>query len=137
MNLMPEIARILGVEMGEELYCTETGANVKAKLTENGLEVYDGSTSDYHPNYPWTVWLLTGRAKVKKKSSEPQQGEVYYTVGTNGDICMYLYDAACSSDVIRYRIGNCYPTHEAAEADREKWLSFYHGKGRVVWEEKS
>lgn len=71
-NYMPEIAKMLGVEVGEIFKMTDY--NSLYRFTEKGLE-FKGTAG-------WCLserieWLLTGRNKILKLPWRPKKGEVY------------------------------------------------------------
>lgn len=71
-NYMPEIAKMLGVEVGEIFKMTNY--NSLYRFTERGLE-FKGTVG-------WCLserieWLLTGRNEILKLPWQPKKGEVY------------------------------------------------------------
>ena len=71
-NYMPEIAKMLGVEVGEIFKMTDY--NSLYRFTEKGLE-FKGTVG-------WCLserieWLLTGRTEILKLPWRPKKGEVY------------------------------------------------------------
>ena len=60
----------------------------------------------------------------------PKDFEEYWVVDIDLDGCYVapcpdVYYSWCASCVNFYKIGNCYRTKEEAEANIEKWASFY------------
>lgn len=75
MNLIPEIAKMLGVEVGEE-FKVENDVCLH-RFTENGLE--------YNVCGVWSACarlnrILNGTDKIIKLPFEPKYGEKYWTV---------------------------------------------------------
>ena len=70
MNYMPEIAKLLGVEIGE-IFATELMEDMLFRFTEEGLRYYDDYdemwwfTADAW-DYDYTTKLLSGEDKVVK-----------------------------------------------------------------------
>ena len=72
-NYMPEIAKMLGVEVGEIFKMTDY--NSLYRFTERGLE-FKGTAG-------WCLserieWLLTGRNEILKLPWQPKTNEAYY-----------------------------------------------------------
>ena len=118
MNYMEKVAKMLGVELGEifEIYRCD-GCYC---LTYSGLidcqSGFDAATM--------LSKLLSCEYHIKHKPWKPKYDEYYYHVGASG----YAYSKKWYNDIIDipyYKIGNCYRTKEAAEANRDKWMSFY------------
>lgn len=72
-NYMAEVAKLLGVELGEEF--SLDGYESKYRITQNGIETF------YQQYKVWKVsnvlWnsLLTGRYTIKKKMLAVAQGD--------------------------------------------------------------
>lgn len=118
MNYMAEIAKLFGVELCEEFeikgypsrYMFINDGMINA---ESGF-VCDGTL----------LKLLTNQVFIKRKPWKPKVDERYYSVAENGipeeNICVWDH-----FDIILYKLGNCYRTREEAEANRDKWVTFY------------
>ena len=74
-NYMADIAKMLGVELGEEFKID--GRETKYKFTENGLYFYapDGW---YPSSNDLFVKLMTGEKEIVKLPWQPKVGDVYY-----------------------------------------------------------
>ena len=77
-NYMPEIAKMLGVEVGEIFKMTDY--NSLYRFTERGLE-FKGTAG-------WCLserieWLLTGRNEILKLPWQPKEGDRYYFPATD------------------------------------------------------
>ena len=77
-NYMPEIAKMLGVELGEIFKMTNY--NSLYRFTERGLE-FKGTAG-------WCLserieWLLTGRNEIIKLPWQPKEGDRYYFPATD------------------------------------------------------
>ena len=117
-NHMPEVAKMLGVEIGEEFEINK----------QDGVFVlcYDGllhTQSGFMCN-ELLYSLLFGKYTIKCKPWKPKEGESYYVVETNGFIGVEEWWAE-TIDMNYYKLGNCYRTEEEAEANRDKWVAFY------------
>ena len=123
-NYMAEVAKMLGVKIGEEFEICSNG-ECTVKLTEDGLEIVTmlGKLID-HANEVCLTRLITGKYNIKRKPWKPKVDERFYIVAINGEI-MHKHWDDCSNHKNYYRLGNCYRTYAEAEVNRDKWLSFY------------
>ena len=127
MNYMAEVAKMLGVELGEEFEIdyghTRTAT---ANITKTGLHIIDTNMVDFSGdlNRVTLDWLLGGKCTIKRKPWKPKYGEIYYCVNTFGQVCeeQWYRDIL---DRMFYKIGNCYKDASQAEANRDKWIAFY------------
>ena len=79
-NLIPEICKMLGVELGEEFKIKDEDA-LTYRFTDDGLKVtYDGGIeiSNISTNSAF-VALVEGQDEVVKLSWKPKKGDAYYT----------------------------------------------------------
>lgn len=114
-NHMAEVAKMLGVELGEEFECNDGYQYV---FTDNRLMSVTSDVSEMLIN------LLTGSLIIKHKPLKPSFGDAYWTVMRSGTpLKTVWYDNLI--DIHCYRLGNCYHTKEEAEANLDKWISFY------------
>ena len=119
MNYMPEVAKMLGVKLGEPFMV----GDCKYYFTEKGLCWNNVTDSD--ENCVWTLYyLLNGAFTIKRKPWKPKDDEEYWLVNQCGDIISlnWIDNFLC---ITNYKIGNCYRTKEEAEANRDKWVAFY------------
>ena len=127
MNHMAEVAKMLGVELGEEfeIKMPNSSCYTKAMFTDNGLNITDHNILDTITWKPYVLgYLLNGSYTIKHKPWMPQYEEPYYYVEEDTSIrCeQWYYDAI---DLNFYKLGNCYRTREEAEANCDKWFEFY------------
>ena len=126
-NHMAEVAKMLGVELGEEFeidYAADV-TTLSAKITDTGFHIINSNNLEFSGLF--LNLLLSGQLEIKRKPWKPKRGETYWYVEKDGDIwerewhsCRYMSD-----HVNRYKLGNCYRTREEAEANRDKWVAFY------------
>ena len=79
-NLIPEIAKLLGVEVGEEFKVKDED-ELTYRFTDDGLKItYNGGVeiSNISTNSAF-VALVEGEDEVVKLSWKPKKGEYYYT----------------------------------------------------------
>lgn len=76
-NLMPEVAKMLGLEIGEKFIIENTERNVCVVLAADGLHIAE---DDYLgiPNGKLLQKVLCGLYEVKKLPWEPKEGERYF-----------------------------------------------------------
>lgn len=125
MNHMAEVAKMLGVELGEVFEVLEYPSK-KFQITNYGIErLQDGEWQcDIAVNSFVFEKLLTRKYTIKRKPWKPKEDEYYYIVETDG----FIGSVAWSNntvDIMFYKLGNCYRTREEAEANRDKWVAFY------------
>ena len=128
-NYMTEVAKMLGVELGEEfivVFPNEPTYYTTAMLTNNGLNIVKSNVID---KQPWNVYcllgLLNGTYIVKNKPWQPQAYETFYFVDTDNYVKGRPYLPKDYYYITHYKLGNCYRTSEEAEANRDKWVAFY------------
>lgn len=123
-NYMADVAKLLGVELGEEFQICGNGV-ATVKLTEDGLEIVTilGKLID-HANEICLTKIITGKYIIKRKPWKPKYEDYYWNVRLEGEICLtrWLDDII---DYNNYKLGNCYHTKKEAEENRNKWISFY------------
>ena len=121
-NYMPEVARMLGVEIGEEfdiLYKDGTA-------TEIGPFIFTNETildCDGDELQCWRLCcLLTGDYTIQKRPWGPKVGELFWTINGKGDAEQYHFTNDVR-DLAMLNMGNCFPTKEAAEATKPEMLA--------------
>lgn len=121
-NYMPEIAKMLGVEVGEIFKMTDY--NSLYRFTERGLE-FKGTAG-------WCLserieWLLTGRNEILELPWQPKEGDRYYFPATDFQYsCPETWDNH-PIDFALKEAGMAFKTKEECEAAlpelRKKYLS--------------
>lgn len=118
-NYMAEVAKMLGVEFGEEF---EVGsARCTYFLTDDGLFY----KADYKRCDHVLMNILQGKTEIYKRPWKPQEHDFYYFINKYGIVTRSCRGACETLAPTLYKLGNCYKTKEEAEANREKWASFY------------
>ncbi len=116
-NLIPEIARMLGVELGEEFKVNLNGWNNTYRFNNNGL--YGRTQTEKWIAYPELFCLLTtGNAEIIKMPWKPKKGETYYTFELLGDkwVVRSLWWGGFPSEYALLDKGWVYRTCEEAQA---------------------
>lgn len=125
MNHMQEVAKMLGVELGEKfkIYAKGFDSNYDYYLTRNGIIIdKDGhgcASNDVLCN------ILYGNYAIKHKPWKPKNGEEYWSISALCYDAVCIRRSGCWADIMYYKVGNCYRTKEEAEANRDKWIAFY------------
>ena len=118
MSYMEEVAKMLGVELGE--YFKIYRCDDLYFLTYDGLY---NNESGFKADVMLSG-LLSGKYKINRRPCRPQEDEKYYVVLCDGSISLRYWED-CASQINYYKIGNFYRTHQEAEANRNKWIEFY------------
>ena len=121
-NLMPKVAELLGVEIGEEFEISKPNDDNIYKITHVGLEYlyYD----------KWFIagnlgHLLSGQYKIIKKPWKPKYMNRYYFIYLDGVIGGEMW-AGGALDILRYKTGNCFKTKEEITPEIiDKHVKFY------------
>lgn len=128
-NYMAEVAKLLGVEIGEEFeieFTAPSTVSATAVFKEDGFNIINTDVYITMPYWKYSVLhsLLTGKITIKRKPWKPKYEENYYSIDVDGGVenGVWLYDFL---DYSLYKIGNCYRTPEDAMANRSKWEKFY------------
>lgn len=139
MNLIPRVAEMLGVEIGEEFKlkdvkgCEEIILGCLYRFTETDFQ-FDNNGNWISTIVPTS--LLKGIVEVEKIPFEPKFGETYYQIfiGLNRGINIHSDTwANWTKDYMCKYCGNCFRTE--AEAEREKYNIYEKLTGRK-WVEK-
>lgn len=120
-NLIPEIARMLGVEVGEE-FKIKGHEELTYRFTSDGLKLtYDNNIelSDIAAKVAF-VALLNGKDEIVKLPWKPKKGDVYYTFVCTGIDCTctlisYKWDG-CVIDIALLKAGWVFRTRQEAVA---------------------
>lgn len=85
-NLIPEIARMLGVEIGEEFKVVyKVGFEIICNFTKEGVFVHEDGCSGKHDK-ELLIDIICGKAEIVKLPWKPKKGEDYYTFGGSDGI---------------------------------------------------
>ena len=124
MNYMADVAKMLGVELGERFRLYDDFYDYKFDyyLTQEGI-VHDDEKHKCDRSEV-LVCILCGKYRIKRKPWKPQYGEKYYRVNGTGYIREEQWYNDCI-DIIYYKLGNCYKCRSQAEENIDKWASFY------------
>lgn len=77
-NLIPEITKMLGVELGEEFKVVyKTRFEIICNFTMAGLFVHKGDSGKYEKEL--LADIICGKAEIVKLPWKPKKGDVYFT----------------------------------------------------------
>lgn len=115
-NYMPEVAKMLGLEIGEEfdiLYKDGTATELGPfKFTNETILDCDGDELQC-----WRLCcLLTGDYTIQKRPWRPKENERCWVVFPNGDVYWNNFCEDSGKDLAHLNMGNCFPTKKAAKA---------------------
>lgn len=121
-NLMPEVAELLGVKLGESFAIKTEESIFRARITTSGLHInYDSIIQPDRNNL--LCGLLQGLYTIQRPSWEPKNCELYWTMffASDGkpfaDRLVWIGD---SVDFGKKALGMVYRTKEEAEANLGK-----------------
>ena len=119
-NLMPEVAKLLGVEIGEEFKVDNPGAAGRYKIDDFGVLLYTSvPCGEYEESQCFNICtLLSGLHKIIKTPFKPKLGENYYTVEEDR-VFLDCWEN-CMNDYAYLKLGNCFRTKEEAENNADR-----------------
>jgi len=116
MNYIPQIAEMLGVEMGEEFDIVEGGSN-PYRFTSDGLVGIGDTTTPYAMSK-----LLTGEYTIQKRPWKPKEDDHYLYYDKAGYLKPSVFYSYSTFDHYNVTYGNCFPTEREAKANKDKAL---------------
>ena len=126
MNYMPEVLKMLGVEVGEKFNINPLIDSPYhfdedyILVNKNGHNVDDDKVVQ--------ILILTGVLEIEKLPWKPKDGENYWCVIANGDKVKVLW-CGYMKDFYLYNAGNCFRTHEEITGEiKNRILSEMKGK---------
>lgn len=84
-NLIPEIAHMLGVELGEEFKIKGREGAIYKFIVDGLLVSYDDAEKVYTTTHVPLVGLVRGDIEIVKLPWKPKKGDAYYTFVLMGD----------------------------------------------------
>ena len=142
MNLIPMIAKELGVEIEEEFKLKQTNGDIKSakyRFRNIGDQIIYESTDFYGD---WTMCsaeevglLVLGKHEIVKLPFEPKDGEGYWYVYWGAGYIRVM-EIPFEDDDMHYHhkyCGNCFRTEKEAEAHKYEIYEKLTGR---KWEEK-
>lgn len=130
MNLMPEIAKMLGVETWEEFRIKDARGkdDTAYRLTDTSLEYFDEAMTNWCGSGRF-IDLINGTAEVIKKPFKPKEGEHYwYVYAGDNEIGHTRFTEANTNDLMRVYCGNCFRSEVEAQAHKHEIYEKLTGK---------
>lgn len=129
MNHIPEVAKMLGVEV-REVFAYENDGGVpdaRLKFTDRGLAFFiNGGTYIAAPEV--MEKLITGEYKVIKLPWKPGREEDFYFVDYNGDVLVLRGGfSANTTKAPLVLMGNCFRTEAEAKEHKDEIMEKYKG----------
>lgn len=119
-NIIPNIAEMLGVEIGEEFEIE--GLDGRYKFNEDSLRMGLLSGGWASASDAPLYWLCGGKYTIKKLPFKPKKGEKYFCFGADGKVLSENWESD-GIDAARYLMGNCFRTREEAKAHRPEIMA--------------
>ena len=127
-NLMPEVAKMLGVELGEEFIIENADRKETVVLAMDGFHVIQPNNVVGPDHGKLLSKVLQGLYTVKKIPWEPQEGDMYYILNTRAlFIESFMWDNG-TFDYLAKNMGIIYRTKAEAEAHMEEDYERLTGK---------
>ena len=113
-NYMPEVAKMLGVEIGEEF---DILVNETEMLVHGPYKIIDNEIVDYVgcKTKSLLYGLLTGEYTLQKCPWRPKYDDEYWIVFTNGNVGFRYFRKDNTVHLANLNMGNCFPSEEAAK----------------------
>lgn len=124
-NLMPEFARMLGLELGEAFYIKDFGTLYR--FTLKGLEYQNDDDKRWYRISSCLIEdLINGEREIEKQPFKPRPGDVYWYVYWLFDVTKKWelevgstkYCIQHAPDNLCVAVGNCFKTREEAEVHK-------------------
>lgn len=121
-NLMPKVAELLGVGIGEEFELKHIP--YLFKVTEEGVRRREADGKWY----PAGLFdgLFTGEYEIIKKTWKPKDGHRFYYITFYGNLLEDYYECDNTRDITLYKTGNCFKTRDEITPEIiDKFVKFY------------
>lgn len=119
-NLIPEIARMLGVEIGEEFKIKGRKGAIYKFIVDELLVSDDDAEKAYIATHAPLVGLVKGDIEIVKLPWKPKKDETFYTFGIHATENKWVVVSVKWWDNVKnlalYKIGWVYRTQAEAEA---------------------
>ena len=119
-NLIPEIARMLGVELNEEFKIKGREGAIYKFIVDGLLVSYDDAEKVYTATHVPLVGLVRGDIEIVKLPWKPKKDETFYTFGIHATENKWVVVSVKWWDNVKnlalYKIGWIYRSQAEAEA---------------------
>lgn len=120
-NLIPEIAKMLGVELGEE-FKVKGEDETTYIFADDGLKlIYDGGIGilEISSDVAFAA-LVNGKAEIVKLPWKPKKGDVfwsfYHSISSDKWLVISITWTNAVTDIARFKVGWCYRTEAEAKS---------------------
>lgn len=127
-NLMLEVAKLLGVEIGEEFIIARDGQEETVLLAADGFHMVQPNDALGPDRGTLLSMVLQGLYEIKKKPWEPKCNEYYYCPSVREMGVAHIKWWGDTVDCALKELGMVYHTKEEAEARFEKDYERLTGK---------
>lgn len=130
-NYMADVAKMLGVELGEEFNLVDKDGTPSAY---NPFRIEVGGFMDCtgEDDAGFLEALLTGYFEIVKKPWKPKDGEEYFYI-VYGVVYSTVFHNNIEDNLMRLRMGNCFKTKEEAKANVDKWIKYINQEPDLSW----
>lgn len=136
MNILPEVAEMLGIEF--DVPFKIKGFSGELVLNNHGMSHGDKEKYwlDRHSFYEVLSRLVIGDFVLAVKPWKPAEGERYYFIDINAVIICTCFSQKISIlDRLNYKIGNCFKTEVEAKRNKERILNIINSDKMLVEQE--
>lgn len=113
-NYMPEVARMLGVEINKEfdVFLTEDVESSVNPYKFTGEKFVNKDGDEMKAAVLGRI--IYGRYTLQKRPLRPTEGELHWLVLPNGNVGLGVFYKNNARSLSLLNMGNCFPTEEAA-----------------------
>ena len=127
-HLLPQVAKLLGVEIGEEFIIKNSDRKETVVLGMDGLHVVQPNNVLGPNHYQLLVNVLQGLYEIKKKPWEPKYKEYYYCPSVTQKKVIQPMWLGDTRDYAMKFLGMVYKSEEEAKANLSKDYERLTGK---------
>jgi hypothetical protein len=132
-SYIPEVARMLGVEIGEEFDVLDSDGDAKGWNPHRFTEKMMVDCVGGEPSGWLAYYLLTGEYTIQKHPWRPKDEEIFWLVLPDGRTNWGIFRKNKANGLSLLNMGNCFPTKEAAEAAVPEMLAKFEEIKKGVW----
>ena len=115
-NFMPEIAKILGAELGEEFIIENVDRKENVVISLDGFHVIQPNNVLGPDHGKLLSKVLQGLYEIKKKPWEPEEGERFFYPDPQRDNTLCANYTGCLTHLALKSLGMIYRTRKEADA---------------------
>lgn len=130
VNILKEIE--LPLEYWEEFTFEGENGSIYRVSISNEVEILGKCTKSWEVSLISLNYLYCHILYIKKLPQKPfwaEQGDIYYFISTDLDsICKDDFKDACSYDIMRRKLGNCFKTDNITKEQIDEYLNKLNNK---------